>query len=101
MYYEVTYSDLIIASHQSKQCDKNFFTTGFYKLTVTNSSGRAEKEVIVSVVCDGGDGGEGGGSEETNRPVPLSEFGVYVAQHHVQGNKMFTQVYQVKWRLYE
>ena len=73
-----------------------FFTTGSYKLTVTNSSGRAEKEVILSVGCDGG---EGGGSEETNRPVPVSEFGVYVAQHHVQGNKMFTQVYQVKWML--
>ena len=63
---------------------------------VANSSGKAEKEVIVSVGCDGCDGG---GSEETKKAVPVSEFGVYVAQHHVQGNKMFTQVYQVKWVL--
>ena len=64
---------------------------------VANSSGRTEKEVIVSVGCDSGDGG---GSGETNRPVPVSEFGVYVAQHHAQGNKMFSEVYQVKWVLY-
>ena len=52
----------------------------------TNSSGRAERDVILSVGCDGGGGGE---SKETKRPVPVSEFGVYVAQHHAQGNKMF------------
>ena len=68
-------------------------------MVLTNLSGKAEKEVTVSVIGEGSDGIEGGGSGETNRSVPVSEFGVYVAQHHAQGNKMFTQVYQVKWVL--
>ena len=72
--------------------------SGSYKLVATNTSGQAEKEVSVSVMSEGC---EGGGSEETNRPVSVSEFGVYVAQHHAQGNKMFTQVYQVSLYGYE
>ena len=62
---------------------------------MTDSCGKEEEDVNVSVMSEGCDGGEGGGSKETKKPVPVSEFGVYVAQHHVQGNMMFTQVYQV------
>ena len=51
------------------------------------------------VTSEGCDGGESGGSRETKKAVPVSEFGLYFTEHHAQGNKMFTRVYQVKWVL--
>ena len=73
-----------------------FKHSGVYKVVATNTSGQAEKEVTVGVMSEGCDGGEGGGSGETSRPVPVSEFGAFVSEHHAQGNKKkFRQSFEV------
>ena len=46
-----------------------------------------QMEVTVSVMSEGCDGSDSSGSGETNRPVPLSEFGNFVSEHHSHGNK--------------
>ena len=69
--------------------------SGVYKVIATNSSGKVEIEVTVSVMSEGCDGGEGGGSGETSRPVPVSEFGTFVCEHHAQGNKKFRERFEV------
>ena len=66
-----------------------------YKVIATNTSGKVEKEVTMSVMSEGCDGGEGGGSGETSRPVPVSEFGTFVFEHHAHGNKKFRESYEV------
>ena len=69
--------------------------SGVYKILATNVIGQVEKEVTVSVMSEGCDGGEGGGSGETSRPVPVSEFGSFVSEHHAHGNKKFKENYDV------
>ena len=67
-----------------------------YKLIASNEYGKTEKEVNVNVlseVCDGDE--SGGGSGETNRPVPVSEFGTFVSEHHALGNRGFRESYEV------
>ena len=49
----------------------------------------------MGVMSEGCDGGEGGRSGETRRPVPVSEFGTFVSKNHTLGNNNFTQEYQV------
>ena len=49
-----------------------------------------------SVTSEGCDGGEGGGSMATSRPVPVSEFGAFVSQHHAYGNRMFDGKFEVR-----
>ena len=44
-----------------------FKHSGVYKVIATNTSGKVEKEVTVSVMSEGCDCGEGGGSEETQQ----------------------------------
>ena len=50
----------------------------------------------MSVMSEGCDGGEGGGSGETSRPVPVSEFGTFVSEHHAHGNRMFNGKFEVR-----
>ena len=69
--------------------------SGVYKVVATNDSGQAEKEITVSVISGGCDGGEGGGPGETNKPVPVSEFGKFVSERHSHGNKKFRESYEV------
>ena len=67
--------------------------SGVYKITATNTSGQAEKEVSVSVISEGYDGGEGGGSGETE--IPVADFGTFVSEHHAHGNKGFRESFEV------
>ena len=69
--------------------------SGVYKVIATNTSGQAEKEVNVSVMSKDGGDAYGGGSRETSRPVPVSEFGAFVSEHHAQGNKKFRESFEV------
>ena len=71
--------------------------SGVYKVVATNTSGQTEKEVTVSVMSEGCDGGEGDKSREINRPVPVAEFGTFVSEHHALGNAKFTENYQVAY----
>ena len=36
-----------------------------------------------------------GKQEVTSRPVPVSEFGSFVSEHHAHGNKKFKESYEV------
>ena len=47
---------------------------------------------MLSESCDGG---EKDGSSEINGPVPVDEFGQFVADKHGNGNKKFRDGYQV------
>ena len=70
-----------------------FKHSGVYKVVATNTSGQAEKEVTVSVMSEGCDGGKGGG--EINSSVPVAEFGTFVSEQHAHGNKKFREGYEV------
>ena len=67
---------------------------GVYKLVATNKAGSMEKEVKLFVhneeehVPDVVD-------QKELRPVPVAEFGKYVEEHHVNGNKQFGKQYKV------
>ena len=69
--------------------------SGEYKLVATNSSGKAEREVTLTVLSDSCDGEEDGGSGEINKPVPVDEFGQFVVEKHANGNVEFTKSYEV------
>ena len=71
--------------------------SGVYKIVATNTSGQAEKEISVSVMSEGCEGGEGAMSRETNRPVPVAEFGTFVSEHHAHGNAKFAENYEVAY----
>ena len=68
---------------------------GEYKLVATNSSGKAEKEITLTVLSESCNGEENGVSGETNSPVSVDEFGQFVADKHANGNKKFKDRYQV------
>ena len=72
--------------------------SGVYKVVATNDSGMAVKEVTVSVMSEGCDGGESGGSGETK--IPVAEFGSFVSEHHAQGNKKFRERFEVSLHVY-
>ena len=62
---------------------------------LSNSCGEVENGVIVSVMTDECNGDEGGGSVETKKAVPVSEFETFVSEYHDHENKKFYQAYQV------
>ena len=39
---------------------------------------------------------DGDGSSDTNRPVPVSEFGTFVSKYHAHGNKEFIKKFEVR-----
>ncbi len=67
--------------------------SGAYRLVATNTAGSVSKEVHVTVL----------GDEEPNplapkvtfRPIPLSEFGEYVAVNHANSDHGFKEQYKV------
>ncbi len=67
--------------------------SGAYRLVATNTAGSVSKEVHVTVLAD----------EEPNplapkvtfRPIPLPEFGEYVAVNHANSDQGFMEQYKV------
>ena len=78
-------------------CTINIYnvSAGEYKLVAANSVGEAEREITLTVLYESCDGEEDVGSVETNGPVPVDEFGHFVADKHANGNKKFRDGYQV------
>ncbi len=66
---------------------------GVYRLVATNPAGSVTKEVCVTVL------GEGEPNpcapKMTFRPIPLTEFGEYVALNHANSNQGFHEQYKV------
>ena len=68
--------------------------SGVYKTVVANQHGSEEREVKLTVSQ------EGGTSTATDMmvstmPIPILEFGKYVAELHVNSNQPFKDLYQV------
>ena len=70
--------------------------SGVYKLVASNSSGSAEKEVELKVF----DEGEAPPPKDVDlSPVPVMEFGSFVAKNHKNSNAGFKDMYQVCKRI--
>ena len=67
---------------------------GVYKLVATNVGGSVEKVVKLFVRKEGEDT-SGIVDKKELGPVPVAEFGKYVEEHHVDGNKQFRKQYKV------
>ncbi len=66
-----------------------------YKLVVTGASGSTTQQLVtVTVMSEGGDAGEGVEGVDY-APIPVTEFGAYVAGLHANGNKKFKDLYKV------
>ncbi len=69
-----------------------------YKLVVTGASGSTTQQLVtVTVMSEGGDAGDAGEGVEgvDYAPIPVTEFGAYVAGLHANGNKKFKDIYKV------
>ena len=65
---------------------------GVYKLVASNSSGSAEKEVELKVLNEA----EAPPPKDVDlSPVPVMEFGSFVANNHKNSNAGFKDMYQV------
>ena len=71
--------------------------SGVYKAVVANQHGSEEKEVRLTVTEEGGattDTTTSNGMIST-KPIPIPDFGKYVAELHANSNQHFKDVYQV------
>ena len=68
---------------------------GTYRLVVRNSLGSAEQEVKLSVVMEGENTPEVGHKFTDFIPIPVKDFGKYVAKNHDNNNQGFKEQFQV------
>ena len=71
---------------------------GTYKFVAVNSSGRVEEELVLTVVQEGTDEARkinGDMKHAKTGPIPVSNFGVFVAESHANSNKGFRSQYSV------
>ena len=71
--------------------------SGVYKAVVANLHGSEEKEIKLTVSEEGGASADAaiGDGVVSSRPIPIPEFGKYVAEFHANSNKLFKDLYQV------
>ena len=83
--------DTPLAVVHSSVCVHACVCTGV--LVASRPSGKAEKELQLIVVPEGGE------EEETDEvdltPIPVDGFGAYVTEQHANGNKKFASNYSV------
>ena len=70
---------------------------GTYKFVAINSSGRVEEELVLTIVQEGTDEARkiNGDANATTGPIPVSNFGEFVAESHGNSNKGFHSQYSV------
>ena len=71
---------------------------GVYKALVANQYGSEEREVKLTVYEEGGTQSMDAATSDSmvsSRPIPIPEFGKYVAQLHTNTNQGFKHLYQV------
>ena len=68
---------------------------GNYRLVATNSVGTVEKQFTLKLISETPETPSSGGGRELSHPVPMAEFGQYVAQNHANTNKGFIALYNV------
>ena len=72
---------------------------GNYRLVATNSVGTVEGQFTLKLISENPEAPSSGGRKELNHPVPMAEFGQYVAQNHANTNKGFITLYNVSHTL--
>ena len=70
--------------------------SGVYKLVVENSQGSEERELVLTVKQEGSSSVEVTGDIVSSRPVPLTEYGKYVSELHINNNQPFKDLYEVR-----
>ena len=72
--------------------------SGVYKAVVANEYGSEEREVKLTVYEEGGTQSMDAAIRHhvvSSRPIPIPEFGKYVAKLHANSNQAFKDLYQV------
>ena len=69
--------------------------TGVYTLSARNTGGSVQKEVRLTVRQEELGAALADGERVEVKPVPLAEFGEYVAQGHSNSNEIFKLQYKV------
>ena len=71
--------------------------SGVYKAFVANQHGSEERELTLTVNEEGGASTAAFSSNGvvSTRPIPISNFGKYVAELHANSNQPFKDLYQV------
>ncbi len=70
--------------------------SGVYKAVATNIYGSEEREIKLMVNEEGGAStAMATGDVVSSRPIPIPEFGKYVAELHANSNQLFKNLYQV------
>ena len=71
--------------------------SGIYKAVVANQHGSEEREIKLTVNEEGGASADAaiGDGVVSSRSIPIPEFGKYVAELHVNSNKLFKDLYRV------
>ena len=82
-----------LAVVHSSVCVHVHVCTGVYKLVASGPSVKAETELQLIVVPEGGE--EEVTDEMDLTPIPVDGFGAYVTEQHANGNKKFASNYLV------
>ena len=69
--------------------------SGVYKLLARNSAGSMQQQVKLTVQIEKDRTPDFGGTSMTFEPVPVSEFGDYVAKNHAGNNQGFRDQFMV------
>ena len=80
---------LSISSSELKQ-------SGVYRLSAKNSRGSAEREVRLTVTQEEEEPAVTAKERVEIQPVPVAEFGEYVAKNHARSDKIFKRSIQCK-----
>ena len=69
--------------------------SGVYKAVATNLHGSEERKVNLAVTKEGESSAHEHEHTVSTRPIPVLEFGKYVAELHADSNQPFTELYKV------
>jgi hypothetical protein len=70
--------------------------SGVYKAVAANTHGSEEREIKLMINEEGGAStAVATGDMVSSRPIPIPEFGKYVANLHANSNQLFKDLYQV------
>ena len=71
--------------------------SGVYQLVAQNPAGRVEKKVTLTVLREGEQAPHLNNRHITFSPIPMNEFGEYVASGHANDNTDFKDQYTVSY----
>ena len=69
--------------------------SGAYRLVASNSEGSVENQLTLEVMTETAGDKDLESTVAVYKPIPVSEFGQYVAQNHASFNKGFSNLFKV------